>query len=261
MNLINKILVPMDFSDSSMNAFQYALNLVDSDNSIQLILLHVIDQDDNPVEMMEAMNQFDTLKSHVPQFVNHLEIIVKHGSMIETIVETANEIKPKLVLMGTKGKSNSLLHAESNTSMLVQKLDRSVLVVPQSCENYDIHDIAVAIDKELDNPTDLALVHDLARWFDAKVHVLTINNNQVEAATMSGQVESTLEYYLDTLDYTYELANDTDIVHGIQQYIDEHQVNMLAILPKTHAKSSEPSGGKLTRVLTLQSKVPLLIVD
>lgn len=261
MNLINKILVPIDFSDSSMNAFQYALNLIDSDNSIQLILLNVIDNDENSMEMMEVLSQFDVLKNQVPKYVNHLEIVVKHGSRIDTIVETTMEMNPKLVVMGTKGKSKSLMHAESNTSLLVKKLDRSVLVIPQDYSRYAIKEIAVAIDQQIDDASDLALVHDLAKWFNAKVHVLTVCKNKEEAVSMGKQVESTLEYYLDTLDHTYELSNDTDIVHGIEQYIDKNAIDMLAILPKTHAKNSEPSGGKLTRVLTLQSKIPLLIAD
>jgi len=261
MNLINKILVPIDFSDSSMNAFHYALNLVDSDNSIQLILLHIIDKDDNPMEMMEVMSQFDTLKNQVPRFVNHLEIVVKHGRRIDTIVETTIEMDPKLVVMGTKGKSRSLMHAESNTSLLVKKLDRSVLVIPQDYTRYAINEIAVAIDHQIDDASDLALVHDLARWFDARVHVLTVCTNKEEAVVMGEQVENTLEYYLDTLDHTYELSNDTDIVNGIEEYIGENAIDMLAILPKTHAQNSTPSGGKLTRVLTLQAKIPLLIAD
>jgi len=261
MNLINKILLPMDFSDSAMNAFHYALNLIESDDKIQLTLLNVIDSDDNPTEIIEVMNQFDTLKSHVPAYVNHLEIIVKHGRLIDTFVETCESLKPKLVVMGTKGKSKSLMHSESNTSQLVFKLDQPVLVVPQCAKSCNIQAVAVAIDHDIDDPSDLSLVHNLARWFNAKVHLLTIDNQSLEELTAVNGQEGLLAYYMETIDYKHVFPRNSDIVNGIENYIGNNNIDVLAILPKTHAKYSPPSKGKLTRILTLQSKIPLLIVD
>ncbi|MGB3468614.1 MAG: universal stress protein [Cyclobacteriaceae bacterium] len=261
MNLINKILIPIDFSDSSINAFHYAVSLVRNDRSIQITLLHVIERDDNPVEMMEAMSQFDTLKSYIPEYVDHLNIIVKHGRMIDTIVETTEELEPKIVLMGTKGKSKSLMHSESNTSLLVKKLDRSVLVVPQTVTDYQIKEIAVAYDQSVAEPSGLSVVHDLARWFGAKVHILTVGENKTANSQGRSEMEDTLGYYMDTLDYTYQFEENEDIVEGISHYIDENHINMLAILPNTHAEEGKSSKGSLTRVLTLQSKIPLLIID
>ena len=261
MNLINKILIPVDFSDSSINAFHYAINLVKHDRTIQIILLHVIEKDDNPVEMMEAMNQFDTLKCYLPEFVDHLQIIVQHGRLIDTIAETAKSVKPKLIVMGTKGKSRSLMHSESNTSRLVKTLDQSVLVIPQTFTEFHISQMAVAIDEQIEDPSVLAVVHDLARWFGAKVHLLTIAKEKIPVESAPSDFKDTLEYYMETLDYTFHMSRDVDIVNGISSYIRENNIDVLAILPKTHAKYGTPSAGRLTRVLTLQSHIPLLIID
>ncbi|MEL7144859.1 MAG: universal stress protein [Bacteroidota bacterium] len=260
MNTLDKILIPMNFSDSAMNAFRYALNLIRADNRMQLILINVIERDEHGIEAVEAMNQFDTLKSAVPDYVERLEIIIKHGRLIDTIVETVAELDPSLVIMGTKGKSKSLMHSESNTSMLVRKLDRSVMVIPQHAEELQIDHIAVAVDDEIDHPADLLVVRSIAEWFGAKVHILTIQKPVAGLVSEFHQAD-TLEYYFEELDYQHAFAESEDVLQGIEQYIQQHHIDIPTILPKTHAQFGKPSAGQLTRVLTLQSKIPLLIVD
>ena len=260
MNTIDKILIPMNFSDSALNAFRYALTLIKADNHVQLILVNVIEIDEHSVEAMEAMNQFETLKSEVPDYVERLEIVIKHGVLIDTIVETVTALNPSLVIMGTKGKSKSLMHSESNTSMLVKKLDRSVMVIPQHMDQIRIDNIAVAVDDEIDSPHHLEIVRNLAEWFGAKVHVLTVQQ-PVARLTPEFHQADTLSFYFDELDYHHTFAEDTDVLHGIENYVEDHAIDVLTILPKTHAHFGQPSAGQLTRVLTLQSKIPLLILD
>ena len=250
----------MNFSDSALNAFRYALNLIKADNHVQLILVNVIEEDEHSIEAVESMNQFETLKSEVPDYVERLEIIIRHGVLIDTIGETVASLKPSLVIMGTKGKSKSLMHSESNTSMLVNKIDCSVLVVPQHSEEEQIRHIAMAVDDEIDDPSHLSVVRNLAEWFGAKVHVLTVQQPVARLVPEFHQAQ-TLEHYFDEIDYQHTFTEDADILHGIEKYVNEHNIDVLAILPKTHAQFGKPSAGQLTRVLTLQSKIPLLILD
>ena len=260
MNAINKILIPMNFSDSAMNAFQYALELIKTNGHVQIILLNVIEEDEHSIEAMEVMNQFEELKSHIPEYVERLEIIIKHGVLIDTIRETIANQDPSLVIMGTKGKPQSLMHSESNTSQLVRKLDRSVLVVPQIVTKGQITNIAVAVDDEIDNPSDLGVVRNLAEWFNAKIHVLTIQQPVARLVPDFHQAY-TLEHYFESLDHQHAFAEDEEVLHGIERYVSDHEIDLLVILPKTHAKFGQPSEGELTRTLILQSQTPLLIVD
>ena len=73
--------------------------------------------------------------------------------------------------------------------------------------------------------------------------------------------DSILEYYLETLHYHHVFPKNTDIEKGIFEYVKEKNIDMLAILPRNHAKKSKPSEGRLTRLLTLHTEVPLLTID
>lgn len=70
-----------------------------------------------------------------------------------------------------------------------------------------------------------------------------------------------LEYYLETLDYRHAFPQNADIERGITDYVDEHHIDLLVILPRNHAQKTKPSEGRLTKLLTLRTQIPLLAVD
>jgi hypothetical protein len=51
------------------------------------------------------------------------------------------------------------------------------------------------------------------------------------------------------------------VVEGIFSYVSKKDIDMITILPRNHAKKSEPSEGQLTQVLTQRSQVPVLAID
>ena len=111
-----KILVPVDGSDPSMNAFHCALDLAKA-HKTEMILLYVIDAN----EMFYATNQvmlsgefFETMKgvgtklieklvSEIPEDVPHKSICVV-GIPGETASDIAKSEEVDLIVMGNSGK-------------------------------------------------------------------------------------------------------------------------------------------------------------
>ena len=59
----------------------------------------------------------------------------------------------------------------------------------------------------------------------------------------------------------HSFSKNQDVEEGILEYINEKKIDMLAILPRNHAKKSTPSEGRLTKLLTLHSEIPVLTLD
>ena len=59
----------------------------------------------------------------------------------------------------------------------------------------------------------------------------------------------------------HSFAENEDIEQGINDYIQSRKMDMLAILPKTHLSEDQASEGRLTRLLTLHTDIPLLVLD
>lgn len=257
MNIINKILVPVDFSDSSISAINYVKGLTNGDSKVECILLHV----SSSVEDNKAIStQLNDLKDKFfKPFGIECQTMIESGSLNQKIIEVKNKLKVDLIIMGTAGSAIDDA-AATNTTELLENADCSVLIIPEGHHTFKMESIALALDEnEFDKTHDLRIFHDVAKWFNAKVHLLTVDKNTEESSPDHLKQEETLEYYLQSLDYRYSFPKNSDIEAGINNYVAEKGIDALAILPRHHS-SGKRSNGELTKVLAMHTKVPLLIL-
>ena len=263
MSLIKKILVPFDFTEPAIAALDYALNFVGLNKPIQVNAVYA-----SPVAVIEknrneAMENFARIVASLNRRTHlHPELIVTEGTLVESILRTRKNQKADLVIMGTLG-DNSIEENVTNTSTLVLEADCPVITVPFGSETAIPKEIALVLGKEvIENPKILGLLLDIARTFNARVHVLTIYKESIydENAVVETNEES-LQYYLEHFYAEHNFAKNQDIEKGILEYIEEKDIDLLTILPRNHAQKTKPSEGRLTKLLTLHSSVPVLTLD
>lgn len=116
---INKILVPIDFSDYSKSALSYAVDFAKFFNA-ELFLIYVVEPVIYPPDFSmgqiaipsvdlemdkRAKEELDNLaKKQIPKELN-AQTIVKTGKPFIEIIETASEIKADLIIIATHGHS------------------------------------------------------------------------------------------------------------------------------------------------------------
>jgi len=137
---INKILVPVDFSEGSALALRYAATFA-CEYGAQIHLLNVIEE-----EVMQAGSLSDTLNTtdkweeqnkklleeFVPKELNNLDIIkrVQGGLVYESIIDYARENEVSLIIIGAHGRSGILTTLLGDTSYAVtRQADCPVLTV------------------------------------------------------------------------------------------------------------------------------------
>jgi len=259
MNNIKKILVPIDFSETAHNALQYVAGLIRSSQEIEVTLLHISSSDLSQESKEAIESQLADLINQYSELIPNCKPRVESGSLVETIISVHSDQDSELIIMGTQGSQDE--NRETNTSKLVLEADCPVLVIPDNQKGFSIKNIALALGSStIDNSEGLQALHDIARTFDATVHVLTINRNG-EGLTVKEENQEVLEYYLESLLYFYAFPQNSDIELGISDYVEEHNIDMLAILPRNHTRTTKPSEGRLTKLLTMHTKVPLLTID
>ena len=112
---INKILVPVDFSEGSELAFRYAATLA-GEYGAQIHLLNVIEEDvlhaGNLFDPMETSSKWHDqnkklLEEFIPEKYRSLDIIkhVEGGLVYEKIIDYAKENEVSLIIMGANGKT------------------------------------------------------------------------------------------------------------------------------------------------------------
>ena len=123
---MKKILVPVDFTENSLNAYRYANNLANAINA-SITILHVYASDlilHQPLTLLPENQQVvltEKLKVYItslpfseskPLYPVNTDFVVISGSAVSGILQFINEIPHDLIVMGTRdkhGKVDSLL--------------------------------------------------------------------------------------------------------------------------------------------------------
>ncbi|MGX1928678.1 universal stress protein [Flagellimonas sp. 2504JD4-2] len=263
MSSIDKILVPFDFSEASINALEYVINFVGPNREADVFALYVSTMPLSPAGKDTLQNDFDKMvRSFRKKMKKRPVLIYETGEVIESILSAREEYYTDLIMMGTMGDQVTD-EAITNTSRLVLEANCPVISIPFGCSIKEPKDIALVMGKEeIDDKKVLRILLDIARWFDSRVHVLTIYKESVYAEeSVVESTENLLEYYLEHFYEEHTFSKNQDVEEGILNYIDKKNIDLLAILPRNHAKMSDPSEGRLTKLLTLHSEIPVLTLD
>lgn len=260
MDRITKILIPYDFSEVSRRALEYAIAFAGKrpDKHIEICFMQ-------PEEDQAAIEKaFAEIKSGLTKaFRAKISWVAFSPPSVAGLLKKCQWAQPDLIIMGTSGSDDP--EGTTHTSETVLSTECPVLVIPKDIgEEFQLKKIALVLGhKEIDDPNVLGTLLDVARTFNAKVHVLTIENKPGTYGYSEGEErnEQLLEYYLENFYSHHVFIENEDVVEGIFDYVREKEIDMLAILPRNHARRGTPSEGRLTRILTLQSRFPLLAIE
>jgi len=257
METIDRILVPFDFSEASLNALEYVRLLVDKRPSVDILALYVSSMPIAQVDREKLQGDFDRVlesipfeKGTVPKFQTAT------GGVIDCILAEQKALGADLILMGTMGDKVTD-EAITNTSRLVLDARCPVLAVPYGCPIKEPANAALVLVgksramKRMPRPF-LAL----AGLFGSKLHLMTKARE-----SQFGEGERSAKLLPDNPEPFYEVTpfgREGDMETGVLEYIQKAGIDLLAIVPENHTEGSTPSQGRLTRLLTLHAEVPVL---
>ena len=261
MDTISNILVPFDFSDTAKAGLAYAVQFAAKNENMKISLAH-IDDGSEPSDLKERIDFLQ--QKYSKDLKKPLRWLNVPGSLTESLLKIQETQEIDMVVMGTSEAQENEVKLISNTSKFVSEVDCPVLVVPENFEEFQIKNIALVLGKEeIDDRHALEVLLEVSRKFNAKVHVLTIENtSEMYGYSEADRAnENLLEYYLENFYSEHTFIENSDVVKGILSHAEEKEMDMIAILPRNHAKRSDPSEGRLTEMLTLKSKIPILAID
>lgn len=258
----SNVLIPTDFSVAAKNALSFIVKLIEGSGGAKISLLYISDNELSDKEKEALESDFKALTKDIETNGEiQFEYTYKTGHLTEQILKSRSEIGADVIVMGTKGSKEREEIASSNTSELVLNAACPVIVIPDDYTNFSMKNIALLLDNNvIEDSNELSLLHNIAREFSSSIHVLTIETDENPILDIDKHA-GTLEYYLETLNYHHVFPKNSDIEKGIHDYVKANSIDLLVILPRIHAKKTKPSEGRLVKILTLRSEVPLLSID
>jgi len=269
-----KILVPVDFSECSIDALKVAVGIANSLGSDLLILhayhLSVVEGQYGVGFLAERMAkdkrhvidaQFKILEEKVPELSSvTYELLSRHGSVDDEVMSLIEAAKIYMVIMGTKGVSGiDEVLIGSNAYSVIKKTEVPVLLIPEGGSLKKIKSIALAGDYKPLTTHTLDILKELTQVYDAQAYIIHIDDDAVLETSEINQAVK-FEEILKGIRYHYRLLTGKNVEKGIRDYCETNEIDLLAIVPRRQQLLDAIFGISETKKIVFHTQLPVLIL-
>lgn len=288
---ISRILVLVDYSEYSISACRYALNIANKANA-SLAIFHAFhspaydllemtgnkstqnrlwDEVTAKLLQVEEKNLEVFLKKVFEQkewkgfLLSNIGKIIKPGLAKDEIQKYANEYEPNLVIMGIKGKDkrdNSILG--NTTEIAIKKLKYPVLAVPHNytfAPENTVEKMLFLTEYDESDFMSIKGLMDFARLMNLSIFCLHIGSKagKWEKLKMSGLSNYFKSTYKDIQVDCDILTFEGNILQAIDSFINNNDISIISLTTRKRNLLEKIVKPRSTNPLPYQLNIPLLV--
>jgi nucleotide-binding universal stress UspA family protein len=284
---IERILVPVDFSEYSKNACQYAMGLAQMLGA-EIMLMHayyfpvinsidygdglsyVVNLNDSITEIAEKarqglINLYEELKKEVEEkklTKVKLNFVLANGSPINEILNVYNNYRPNLIIMGTQGKTQKAKEQfGSVAASTINDTKVPVLTVPELSEYKGIGRVNILYATNFDESDYKAIkkLMTLVYLFDVKIHFVHIGKMDEQSHQKIEDIRDFFNNLYPGYDFACSIIEREDILETLQGFINERSIDIIAM--NTHKRNfiSRLFYPSMTKKMLFQTDKPMLV--
>lgn len=277
---MNIILVPTDFSPVAKNAAKYAISLASDLRAKKIIFYNayqaippVINEPSAPaIPVMDLDTMQDISRTSLKHFTSEMKAICPPEVQIEQITEYAaiaidiNEICKKtgaeIVVMGITGASKIEEILIGSTALsVVKNTDVPVIIVPDGASYSSIKNVMLACDfKKVAETIPVKLLKNILNITGASLNVLNVYESEKELSADKTKQQELLNSLLNEYSPRFHFVNNTDFISGINNFVDDHHIDLIIAIPKKHGILDGLFRERHTKKLAFHSHIPLMYI-
>jgi nucleotide-binding universal stress UspA family protein len=271
---MSKILVAIDFSDCSINAFFHALSIAQHcSNDLLLVWVQKPSSEKDKFEKQagdptkEVTAQFEELivkyQSELPG--NKITYKLRTGTVYKEITEEAKKSNATMVVAGTHGASGfEEFWIGSNANKIVSASPCPVITIRAGINVMrPLTKIVMPIDKTVETRQKATFTGSLAKKHDAEIHILSLYTSSVKAIRQdvniyAGQVE--LYYKQEGVKYKMVSIECHNISDAMIDYAKKIKANLISIMTEQESTTSNIWMGTYAHQTVNHSPIPVLSI-
>jgi len=259
---MNTVIVPVDFSDTSLNAARYAVKLLSGHEGVELILYHMY-QKENEEEV--SKENVENLKNELLQVANvNISTLTELGDVfIDELEKLARHREADLVIMGITGRSSlAQIFIGSNALKMAESKFCPVLIIPPNCQFREVKNILLTSDlKEVVNTTPSVPIKKVLKTFQPNLHVVNVNEDTyIELSEDYEAEKESLREMFREFNPEFYFLRLFDVDEAITQFANDKSIDLIITIQKEHSKLYKFFKGSTTKNLAYQSTIPVLVV-
>lgn len=257
---MHRVIIPVDFSETSLNAARYAAQmLAGKKDAVAILYNNYEDPADNDI----TLNFLTTLKNElIKAGVENVEL--EHemgGDLIDNIARLAHTIRATLVVMGIAGKSTmQQAMFGSNTLKLVDRNLYPVMIVPPDAKYKGINNVAFASDfKRIEETTPAELINAVLEMFNPMLHIVNISKEHYVALTEEiQQGKESFRKMFGEWKLEFYFIGREDFMEAIDNFVTDYSIDVLITIPRHQSNASSLFKSTHTKRLAFHSHIPIL---
>ncbi|TVR82705.1 MAG: universal stress protein [Saprospirales bacterium] len=272
--MFQKILCPVDFSACSLNAFFFACEIAEKNQSKFVHLVTVQDGAklrgiyNHSVFKLLSEGKFDqALSAFARDGLSRIgtsveiktEVIQTDRKVSTTLIEKVEKEGFDLVCMGTEGVNKLKKHVlGSTTKNVLEKVSCHLLAVPLQASFHGIEKIAFGVDIMYFPKNAFQEIYELSEKLGARLHLFDVNiaNNPLLEEQLD-EVKQELAHF-SNLDFT--LIDAMEVVDGIIKFSKTYHPDIIVVLSKNYSYLDRLFERSYTEKLILHTDVPVLAI-
>jgi nucleotide-binding universal stress UspA family protein len=260
---MKSVIVPVDFSETSLNAAAYAVKMLTGVYGVNILLYHMYEK---PEHAAAAEQELKKLKATLFDIgIVKMQTFCEEGhDFINCLEKNIREKKTDLVVMCITGKNKiEKAFIGSNASDLVKKNLCPVLIVPPGAKFNKLKNIVLASDF-IHAPTAAVgrNIKNILSAFFAKLHIVNVNPAHHVSITEAYQlVKDETDELFKGFEREFYFIGLYDLQETLNLFVSDHSIDMIITMPKDHSWFSTLLGSGNTKKMMYQSTVPVLAVQ
>ncbi|RYY53850.1 MAG: universal stress protein [Chitinophagaceae bacterium] len=254
------IIIPIDFSETSLNAARYAGDMLAGRQDTNVILYNMFEEED---ESATATQYLESLKAELEQKgLARIELIKERGTdFIDFLGRLAYQKNAELIVMGITEKEEwRQLFNGSNSIKMAEQNVCPVLIVPTEAKYTGMNNIALASDfKNVDATTPVLSIKTVLEIFTASLHIVNVDSDHYVSLTDEYLAErAKMQKMFAEFNPEFYFIGMNDFYEAIEQFSRDKQIDLIIIIPKNHSFMNNLFSTSHTKKLAFNTSVPLL---
>jgi len=277
-------IVPIDFSETSVHAAEFAALLSNQTDVSDIFLLHsyhvsvyesvlptpdmlIPSEEEIEQQVSERKKKLEHIRTHLHKQVRDgvtIHVRINRSALVRSIIETVNKENGDIVILGSNGSgSGNISHIGSNVINISKLSPVPVIVVPPACCYEPIKKVVMACDfNKVKDTVPLEPLKRLLKRHDVELQVVNIDKEAKHKNTDPEQLaeETVLHDMLKEYHPRYYYNKETDIINGILDFAKGHHAQMVIALPHKYSFFQSLLHNSVSQQLTVHSAVPVLLL-
>ncbi|MEQ7802097.1 universal stress protein [Pedobacter sp. ASV1-7] len=273
---VKNMLVLTDYSNEASNAAKYATELAQQLNTQKIFLYHSYESIALPATSFAPISGFP-MESHDSSLKNinklkseleetdalkaEIEVRTDERELIYGVNTLVQQLYIGLVVAGITGKNTlERVLIGSNTLSLVKECLAPLLIIPSVARFEPIKTIVFACDlKRVSEATPVLAIKTFLQSLGAKLLILNVDSEGKHFTTDTLKEMSQLHEFWDEHEPEYHYIDHSDTAEGIMGFAKEKGAQLVITVPKLYGFLESLFHSSLTRKLTFNSYLPLLL--